>query len=72
MKIINQIYNDEENLYINKINYKLLNENMRIFPYQNLRFRKKFLSYLFGDDELTNIFSSKETKIINDFITEDS
>ena len=70
MKIINQIYNDEENLYINKINYKLLNESMRIFPYQNLRFRKKFLTYLFGDDELSNIFNSKETEIINDFNAE--
>ena len=70
MKIINQIYKDEGNIVVNKINYKLLNDNMKIFPYQNLRFRKKFLSYLFGDNELYNIFQSKKPEEINEFKAE--
>ena len=70
MKIINQIYKDEGNIVVNKINYKLLNDNMKIFPYQNLRFRKKFLSYLFGDNEIYNIFQSKKPEEINEFKAE--
>ena len=70
MKIINQIYKDEENIVVNKINYKLLNDNMKIFPYQNLRFRKKFINYLFGDNELYNIFQLKEPEEINEFNAE--
>ena len=70
LKIINQIYKDEENIVVNKINYKLLNNDMKIFPYQNLRFRNKFLNYLFGDNELYNIFQSEKQEEINEFNAE--
>ena len=43
---------------------------MKIFPYQNLRFRNKFLNYLFGDNELYNIFQSEKQEEINEFNAE--
>ena len=51
---------------INKINNKLLNDNMKILPYQNIKVRNKFIDKLLGDVELykinSNLFFIKFTK----------
>lgn len=73
MKIINQIYKEEDNIVVNNINYKLLGDHMRLFPYQNLRLRKKFMNYILGDNELYKIYNTHNTKdleTINDFLEE--
>ena len=76
MKIINQIYKEEDNIVVNNINYKFLGEHMRLFPYQNLRLRKKFMNYILGDNELFKIYNTYNThnttdlETINDFVEE--
>ena len=67
IKIMNQVKKDESDVVVNKINNKLLNDSMKILPYQNIKVRNKFMDKLLGDIELYKIFNSKNLKGINYF-----
>ena len=64
IKIIDQVKKD---IVYNKINNKLLNNSMKILPYQSSKFRNKFIDKLLGDIELYKILNSKNLKGINYF-----
>ena len=66
-KIIKKLNDEEVDIVNDNIDYKLLNDNMRIFPYQSYKTRKKFLDNLLYDVDLYKIFNSKNLEGINYF-----
>ena len=66
-KIIKNLKDEEVDIVNDNINYKLLNDNMRIFPYQSYKTRKKFFDNLLCDVDLYKIFNTKNLDGINYF-----
>ena len=67
IKIMNQIKDEESDIIINKIDNKLLNENMKMFPYHSFKVRKKFIEKLFENVNLYKILNSKNLEGIKYF-----
>ena len=66
-KIMKKISEEESDIIIDDIYYQFLNDNMKIFPYQSYKIRKRFVDYLFVDVNLYKILNSKNLKGINYF-----
>ena len=66
-KIMKKISEEESDIIIDDIYYQFLNDNMKIFPYQSYKIRKRFVDYLFVDVNLYKILKSKNLKGINYF-----
>lgn len=67
IKIIRKLHEEESEKVFDRIDYKLLNENMKLFPLDNFKVRKKFLDLLFSDVKLYKILTSKNLEGINYF-----
>ena len=58
--IINQLKKEESDSVIYNIDNKLLTDNMRIFPYQSKVFRQIFMSRLFNNTNLYQMFINED------------
>ena len=58
--IINQLKKEESDSVIYNIDNKLLTDNMRIFPYQSKVFRQIFMSRLFNNNNLYQMFITED------------
>ena len=67
IKIIRKLHEEESEKVFDRIDYKLLTENMKLFPLDNCKVRKKFLDLLFSDVKLYKILTSKNLEGINYF-----
>ena len=67
IKIMKQLNEEQNEKVIDNIDYKLLNENMKMFPSQNYNTRKKFLVQLLMDINLYKILNSKNLEGISYF-----
>ena len=67
IKIMKQLNEEQNEKVIDNIDYKLLNENMKMFPSQNYNIRKKFLDQLLMDINLYKILNSKNLEGISYF-----
>ena len=67
IKVMKKLEDEGVNAIVEDVDYKLLNDNMKIFPFHSYIIRKKFLEYLFCDVDLYKIFNSKNLEGINYF-----